>query len=58
MQESRLANARVKIGNARVKIGTNNLRMDPSAKKREETYQVALDIFKITLFYNAFLVSA
>ncbi|GJU62212.1 ribonuclease H-like domain-containing protein [Tanacetum coccineum] len=51
------SNARVKIGNARVKIGTNNLRMDPSVKQREETYQVALDIFKITPFYNAFLVS-
>ncbi|GKA08847.1 hypothetical protein Tco_0688178 [Tanacetum coccineum] len=46
------SNARVKISNARVKIGTNNLRME------EKTYQVALDIFKITLFYNAFLVSA
>nr|GEU99910.1 hypothetical protein [Tanacetum cinerariifolium] len=52
------SNARVKIGNSRVKVGINNLRMDPSAKQKEETYQVARDIFKITPFYNAFLISA
>ncbi|GJW68466.1 hypothetical protein Tco_0122890 [Tanacetum coccineum] len=52
------SNSRINIGNARVKIGTNNLRMDPSAKLKEETYQVALDVFKITPFYNAFLISA
>ncbi|GKA91425.1 retrovirus-related pol polyprotein from transposon TNT 1-94 [Tanacetum coccineum] len=42
------SNARINIGNARVKIGTNNLRMYPSAKQKEETYQVAHDVFKIT----------
>ncbi|GJU02650.1 hypothetical protein Tco_1112988 [Tanacetum coccineum] len=44
--------------NVRVKIGTSNLRIDPSAKQREETYQVALDILKNTPFFNAFLISA
>ncbi|GJU96342.1 hypothetical protein Tco_1321098 [Tanacetum coccineum] len=42
--------------NARIKIGKSNLRMDHSAKQREETYQVALDIIKNTPFYNAFLM--
>nr|GEX16957.1 hypothetical protein [Tanacetum cinerariifolium] len=31
--------------------------MDPVAKQREETYQVALDIIKNIPFYNAFLIS-
>ncbi|GJW73833.1 hypothetical protein Tco_0133203 [Tanacetum coccineum] len=44
--------------NARVKIGKSNLRMDPSTKQREETYQVALDIIKNTPFFNAFLISS
>ncbi|GKC51893.1 hypothetical protein Tco_1074638, partial [Tanacetum coccineum] len=41
----------------RVKISKRNLRIDPSATQREETYQVALDIVKNTPFYNAFLIS-
>ncbi|GKE08343.1 hypothetical protein Tco_1411894 [Tanacetum coccineum] len=42
----------------RVKIGLSNLRIDPTITQREETFQVALDILKHTLFYNAFLISA
>ncbi|GKA56016.1 hypothetical protein Tco_0755088 [Tanacetum coccineum] len=42
----------------RVKIGLSNLRIDPTIYQREDTFQVALDILKHTLFYNAFLISA
>ncbi|GJR32500.1 hypothetical protein Tco_1108732 [Tanacetum coccineum] len=42
----------------RVKIGLSNLRIDPTITQQEETFQVALDILKHTLFYNAFLISA
>ncbi|GJR28450.1 hypothetical protein Tco_1104682 [Tanacetum coccineum] len=41
----------------RVKIRLSNLRIDPTITQREETFQVALDILKHTLFYNAFLIS-
>nr|GEW10005.1 hypothetical protein [Tanacetum cinerariifolium] len=42
----------------RVPIGDSNLRIDPFMTKREETFQVVLDILKNTSFYNAFLISA
>ncbi|GKB93534.1 hypothetical protein Tco_0979671 [Tanacetum coccineum] len=41
----------------RVKIGLSNLRIDLTISQREEIFQVALDILKHTLFYNAFLIS-
>ncbi|GJY72860.1 hypothetical protein Tco_0477291, partial [Tanacetum coccineum] len=41
----------------RVKIENTNLRIDPCMTKREETFQVALDILKKTPFYKAFLIS-
>ncbi|GJT30439.1 hypothetical protein Tco_0910714 [Tanacetum coccineum] len=42
----------------RVKIRLSNLLIDPTISQREEMFQVALDILKHTLFYNAFLISA
>ncbi|GJY10940.1 hypothetical protein Tco_0379125 [Tanacetum coccineum] len=42
----------------RVKIDSCNMRIDPSKKKKEATYQVVLDILKLSPCYNAFLITA
>ncbi|GJX24426.1 retrovirus-related pol polyprotein from transposon TNT 1-94 [Tanacetum coccineum] len=41
-----------------VKIGSCNMRIDPSKKQKEPTYQLALDIIKQYSCYNAFLIIA
>ncbi|GJX38032.1 hypothetical protein Tco_0251335 [Tanacetum coccineum] len=42
----------------RLKIGKCNQRLSPTLKSNEPTIQVALEALKLTLFYNAFEVSA
>ncbi|GJR67902.1 hypothetical protein Tco_0013967 [Tanacetum coccineum] len=42
----------------RVKIGSCNMRIDPNKKQKEATYQVVLDILKLSPCYNAFLITA
>ncbi|GJX06866.1 hypothetical protein Tco_0194798 [Tanacetum coccineum] len=42
----------------RLKIGKSNLRLSSILKSKEPTLQVALDALKLTLFYNAFEISA
>ncbi|GJR33227.1 hypothetical protein Tco_1109459 [Tanacetum coccineum] len=42
----------------RLNIGKNNLRLSSILKSKEPTLQVALDALKLTLFYNAFEISA
>nr|GFC07077.1 hypothetical protein [Tanacetum cinerariifolium] len=44
--------------NDRVKIGSSNMRIDLTLTQKEETYQVILDIIKISPCYNAFLITA
>ncbi|GKD36771.1 hypothetical protein Tco_1256978, partial [Tanacetum coccineum] len=41
----------------RVKIGSCNMRIDPTKKQKESTYQVILDILKLSPCYNAFLIT-
>ena len=53
----------VALGNAlvstkdRVVFGKCNMRIDPTKPQREATYQVILDILKLSPCYNAFLVT-
>ncbi|GKA86934.1 hypothetical protein Tco_0808645 [Tanacetum coccineum] len=42
----------------RVKIDSCNMRIDPSKKQKEATYQVVLYILKLSPCYNAFLITA
>ncbi|GKD11332.1 hypothetical protein Tco_1191017 [Tanacetum coccineum] len=42
----------------RLKIGKSNLRLSLIIKFKKPTLQVALDALKLTLFYNAFEISA
>ncbi|GJT48374.1 hypothetical protein Tco_0974531 [Tanacetum coccineum] len=42
----------------RLKIGKSNLRLSSDLKSKEPTLQVVLDALKLTLFYNAFEISA
>nr|GEV59071.1 hypothetical protein [Tanacetum cinerariifolium] len=42
----------------RVTIVSCNMRIDPIKKQKEATYQVVLDILKLTPCYNAFLITA
>ncbi|GKA71718.1 hypothetical protein Tco_0777857, partial [Tanacetum coccineum] len=44
--------------NDHVKIGSCNMRIDLTNKQKEATYQVVLDILKLSLCYNAFLITA
>ncbi|GJW18434.1 hypothetical protein Tco_0025870 [Tanacetum coccineum] len=39
-------------------IGSSNMRIDPSNMQKEATYQVILDILKLSPCYNAFLITA
>ncbi|GJV76865.1 hypothetical protein Tco_1508449, partial [Tanacetum coccineum] len=39
-----------------VKINSFNMRIDPTKKQKEATYQVTLDILKLSSCYNAFLI--
>ncbi|GKA29883.1 hypothetical protein Tco_0716128, partial [Tanacetum coccineum] len=55
IRQAALDEALVSI-NDRVKIGSCNMRIDPNKKKKEATYQVALDILKLSSCYNAFLI--
>nr|GEU36108.1 uncharacterized mitochondrial protein AtMg00810-like [Tanacetum cinerariifolium] len=41
-----------------VKIYSCNMRIDPTKKQKEATYQVTLDILKLSSYYNAFLITA
>ncbi|GKC45914.1 hypothetical protein Tco_1063636, partial [Tanacetum coccineum] len=41
-----------------LKIGKSNLRLSSILKSKEPTLQVALDVLKLTPFYNAFEISA
>ncbi|GKC17668.1 hypothetical protein Tco_1014450, partial [Tanacetum coccineum] len=41
-----------------LKTGKSNLRLSSTLKSKEPTLQVALDALKLTLFYNAFEISA
>nr|GEV68435.1 retrovirus-related Pol polyprotein from transposon TNT 1-94 [Tanacetum cinerariifolium] len=41
-----------------VRIGSCNMRIDPTKKQKEATYQVVVDILKLFLCYNAFLITA
>ncbi|GJY89334.1 hypothetical protein Tco_0503962 [Tanacetum coccineum] len=41
-----------------VMIGSSNMRIDPSNTQKEATYQVILDILKLSPCYNAFLITA
>ncbi|GKB31978.1 hypothetical protein Tco_0871379 [Tanacetum coccineum] len=42
----------------RVKVGSSNMRIDPTKTQKEATYQVVLDIIKLSSCYNAFLITA
>nr|GEV87111.1 retrovirus-related Pol polyprotein from transposon TNT 1-94 [Tanacetum cinerariifolium] len=42
----------------RLKIGKGNKRLSPNLKSNEATIQVVLDALKLTMIYNAFLVTA
>ncbi|GJX13357.1 hypothetical protein Tco_0205115 [Tanacetum coccineum] len=42
----------------RLKIGKSNLQLNSTLKSKEPTLQVVLDALKLTLFYNAFEISA
>ncbi|GJV81725.1 hypothetical protein Tco_1517595 [Tanacetum coccineum] len=42
----------------RVEIGKCNMRINPTKTQEETTYQVALDILKLSLCYNVFLILA
>ncbi|GKF40890.1 hypothetical protein Tco_0124232, partial [Tanacetum coccineum] len=42
----------------RVKVGSSNMRIDPTKTQKEATYQVVLDIIKLSSCYNAFLIIA
>nr|GEW27782.1 hypothetical protein [Tanacetum cinerariifolium] len=41
-----------------LKIEKSNLRLSSNLKSKESTLQVALDALKVTIFYNAFVISA
>ncbi|GJW61842.1 hypothetical protein Tco_0111177 [Tanacetum coccineum] len=56
IRQAALDEALVSI-NDRVKIGSCNMRIDPNKKKKEATYQVALDILKLSSCFNAFLIT-
>ncbi|GJW72962.1 hypothetical protein Tco_0132332 [Tanacetum coccineum] len=42
----------------RVTIGSCNMRIDPTKTQKEPTYQVVLDVHKLSQCYNAFLITA
>ncbi|GJX96197.1 ribonuclease H-like domain-containing protein [Tanacetum coccineum] len=42
----------------RIKIGSSNMKIDPTNTQKEDTYQVILDTLKLSLCYNAFLITA
>ncbi|GJX64409.1 hypothetical protein Tco_0298752 [Tanacetum coccineum] len=39
-------------------IGSYNMRNDPTKTQKEATYQVVLDVLKLSACYNAFLITA
>nr|GEU71172.1 retrovirus-related Pol polyprotein from transposon TNT 1-94 [Tanacetum cinerariifolium] len=43
--------------NDQVRIGSCNMRIDPTKKQKEAIYQVVIDILKLSLCYNAFLIT-
>nr|GEU88747.1 integrase, catalytic region, zinc finger, CCHC-type, peptidase aspartic, catalytic [Tanacetum cinerariifolium] len=57
IQQAVLDQALVSL-NDQVKIGSCNMRIDRAKKQKESTYQVALDIPKLSPCYNAFLITA
>ncbi|GKA95384.1 retrovirus-related pol polyprotein from transposon TNT 1-94, partial [Tanacetum coccineum] len=57
IQQTALEQALVSLDD-RVKIGSYNMRIDPTNKQKEATYQVALYILKLSPCYNAFLITA
>ncbi|GJT30317.1 hypothetical protein Tco_0910592 [Tanacetum coccineum] len=56
LQQAALDEALVPIVD-QVKIGSCNMRIDPTKIQKEATYQLTLDILKLALCYNAFLIT-
>nr|GEU73725.1 hypothetical protein [Tanacetum cinerariifolium] len=57
IQQATLDEALVSVKD-RVKIGFCNMRINPNKKQKEATYQVVLDILKLSACYNPFLITA
>ncbi|GKC32873.1 hypothetical protein Tco_1040167 [Tanacetum coccineum] len=55
IQQDALDQALVSIDD-QVKIVSCNMKIDPTKKQKEATYQVVLDILKLSPCYNAFLI--
>ncbi|GJZ24417.1 retrovirus-related pol polyprotein from transposon TNT 1-94 [Tanacetum coccineum] len=56
IQQDALDQALVSLDD-QVKIGSYNMRIDPTKTQKESTYQVALDVLKLSSCYNAFLIT-
>ncbi|GJT30319.1 DNA-directed DNA polymerase [Tanacetum coccineum] len=57
LQQAALDEALVPIVD-QVKTGSCNMRIDPTKTQKEATYQLTLDILKLTMYYNAFHITA
>ncbi|GJT44336.1 retrovirus-related pol polyprotein from transposon TNT 1-94 [Tanacetum coccineum] len=57
LQQAALDEALVPIAD-QVKIGSCNMRIDPTKNQKEATYQLTLDILKLSSCCNAFLITA